>query len=136
MNRRTVSILVALAGVGALVLGGCAEIDAERQGTQLGEAICDLRTADNADDADQAIQDIQDELTDVSRIVGRGVDEDVSDIQENLDDLREHVVNGQQTLRDQDVNAIRRNVEDIADHVEGTQKAAYDGVAEGLADCS
>lgn len=136
MNRRTVLLLVAPVAVGAVVLAGCAEIEAERTGIDVGEDICDLRNADSEEEFTAALAFLQDDLVQLGRIVGRPVEEDLSDIQENLDDLREHTLEDHPTLRDQDVNAIRRNVEDIADHLEGAQKAAYDGVSEGLADCS
>ena len=129
---------LALLGAGALlsasVLGGCGTFRAERQGKQLGNAICDLKTADKGE-VQKAADKVQREMDDVSRIVGRPVQQDVSDINNNLSDLRTHVVNGNSLLVRQDVNAIKRNTAAVGRTLNGKAKAAYDGIQEGLGAC-
>jgi hypothetical protein len=126
---------VVVAATVAVGLFGCAEIKAERNGKDLGQAICDLEGADSVEEADEALADIRGEIEDLTRVVGRPVTEDLSDIEEQLDDLREHVPDNPE-LADQDVVLIQQNAADIADTLSGSRQAAYDGVVEGLGDCT
>jgi hypothetical protein len=126
---------VAVAVTLSLGLFGCAEIKAERNGVDLGRAICDLEGADSAEEADEALADIRSEIEDLTRVIGRPVSEDLSDIEEQFDDLREHVPDNPE-LADQDVVLIQQNSADIADTLTGARQAAYDGIVEGLGDCT
>jgi len=133
-HRKTIIGAVSLTITASLVATGCAGFRAERHGKDVGEAICDLEGADTPEEAGEAATDALAELEDAIRIVGRPVSEDVDDIQENLDDLTKHV--GQPALIEQDLAAIRRNVNAataVADH--STQRF-YEGVEEGLAECT
>jgi|RhiMethySRZTD1v2_1073278.scaffolds.fasta_scaffold550776_3 hypothetical protein len=135
MNRR-IGPTVALLAVAGLVLGACSgEIRAERQGKQLGQAICDVKGADNVEDAQRQLDQARREMDDLQRIVGRPVQEDIDDIQENLDDLVQHVADGNDALREQDISVIQRNIDAVREGLTGAVKAAYDGVLEGLGDC-
>ena len=129
---------LALFGAGvaltAGLLGGCGTFRAERQGKQVGDAICDLKTAGSGD-VQQAVDKVQREMKDLDRIVGRPVQEDVKDINNNLGDLRSHVADGNKLLAQQDVSAIQRNFQAVGRTLTGKGKAAYDGVQEGLGGC-
>ena len=129
--RRLVALGV-LVGLG-VACGG--ELRAERQGRQFGEAVCDVKSADDVDDARRQLEQAQRQMNDLQRIVGRRVDEDVEDIEENLNDLIAHVVDGNDVLLDQDIAAIQRNIDAVARTLTGKARAAYDGIQEGLADC-
>jgi hypothetical protein len=121
-----------------LLLAGAAcsgELRAERQGRQVGDAICDIRSADDADDAARQLDQAQRAMNDVDRIVGRPIQEDVSDIVENLDDLVEHRLDGQDALQEQDIAVIARNVDAVQRTLNGKAEAAYEGILEGLAAC-
>jgi hypothetical protein len=134
-SKRSGGMLAAIAA-GALLLGACGgEIRAERQGRQLGQAICDVKQADDADEAQRQLNEVEREMNDLQRIVGRPVDEDVDDIQENLQDLVEHVVDGNEALLEQDIAVIQRNVAAVGRTLTGKGEAAYDGIQQGLADC-
>ncbi len=134
-NKRLVGMLAAVAA-GALVLSACGgEIRAERQGRQVGQAICDITDADSLDDARQQLDQAQRQMDDVQRIVGRPIEEDVEDIDENLDDLVEHVEDGNDALLEQDIAVIQRNAEAVGRTLNGEAEAAYDGIQEGLAEC-
>ena len=134
--RKGIATTFGLLAVGSLVFSGCGTYRAERQGKQAGEAICDVKGADNADDAQRQLQQAQRQMNDLSRIVGRPVNEDVRDIQENLSDLVLHVSNGRETLQKQDIAVIERNIAAAEKTLEGKGKAAYDGIREGLAGCN
>lgn len=136
MTSKRLGGLVASVAIGSLLLGACGgEMRAERQGRQLGDAICDVKGADSADDARRQLDQAQREMNDLQRSIGRPIDEDVDDIQENLDDLVEHVVDGDDALREQDIAAIQRNIDAVGRTLTGKAEAAYDGIQEGLGDC-
>ena len=134
-NSKRTGLLIACVALGSIALGGCGQVRAERQGKQAGEAICDVKQADNADDARRQLEQAQREINDLQRIVGRPINEDVADINENLNDMVEHVVNGNDALLDQDIAVIERNIDAIRKTLTGKAQAAYDGVQEGLGEC-
>jgi len=130
---------VRLAG-GALALGlalaGCAGLRTERQGRDTGRAICDIKSADSADAARQALDKANQHFDKAKTITGRRVDDDVRNVQNNLNDLVNHVGDGQKTLAQQDIAAINRNVQQAVDTTTGLTRRYYQGVAEGLGDCT
>ena len=134
--RRSIAITIGLVAAGSLVLSGCGTFRAERQGKQAGEAICDVKGADNADDAQRQLQQAQRQMNDLDRIVGRPLNEDIRDIQQNLSDLVLHVSNGREVLQKQDIAVIERNIAAVEKTLSNKGKAAYDGVLEGLASCN
>ena len=126
--------------VGALALcaasvTGCGGFRAERNGKQAGEAICDLRNADDAEDAQEALDDANNALDDAARITGRPVNEDIQDIEENLRDLNEHAAEDQSGLARQDIAVIRRNVQSVIDVTTSRTQRFYQGLDQGLSDC-
>jgi len=134
--RRKPLAVVAAVAVGIVLLGACGtEIRAERKGKQAGQAICDVKTADNADDAQRQAQQAQRKLNDVSRYIGRPINEDLKDVNQNMTDLIEHKRQGNTALAQQDISAIQRNIEAVSRTLTGKARAAYDGMSEGLADC-
>ena len=135
-TSKRLGLVIGLLVGGSALVGGCGgEIRAERQGRQLGEAICDVTEADDADEAQRQLEQAQREMDDLQRIVGRPVDEDVDDIEENLADLVGHVADGNDALVEQDIAVIQRNVEAVGRTLTGKGRAAYDGIQEGLGDC-
>ena len=137
LKKRGLNLLAGLLGVGGVaLLGGCSgEMRAERQGRQFGEAICDVKESDDVDAAQRQLEQAQRQMNDLQRIVGRPLDEDVDDIQENLQDLVEHVVDGNDVLLEQDIAVIKRNVDAVRQTLTGEAQAAFDGIQEGLGDC-
>jgi hypothetical protein len=133
-HSRTVTA-VAVVVVGFL-LAGCAQYRIERKGKEAGEALCDLKNADSPEEADEALADVQDKVDDAVRIVGRPVGEDVDDIEENLADLAAHRIDDQDALAQQDIANIRRNVEAASSRARSSVERFYDGVVQGLGDCS
>ena len=134
--RRKLVLGAAIAGVSALFLSSCAEYRVERQGKVFGEALCDVKDADNKDAVQKALQDAKAQLDDAVRIAGRPIGEDVNDVEENLNDLAKHVVDNQPNLVQQDIAAIRRNVEAAVSGADGTVQRFYEGTVEGLGKCS
>jgi hypothetical protein len=132
MGRRRIT-LVALAVI-TVAGAGCAGFRTERQGRDVGRAVCDVKTADNADQAQRALDKLNREIEDAQRITGRPVKEDVRDIQNNLNDLTRHV--GQPALARQDLAVIQRNVQDVINTAPALTKRYYEGVNEGLGDCT
>ena len=75
-------------------------------------------------------------MNDLQRIVGRPIEEDVDDIQENLNDLRPARGRGRpRVLLDQDIAVIQRNIAAVARTLSGKGEAAYDGIQQALASC-
>ncbi len=134
MMRRAV-VVMALAALG-LGVAGCAGFRVERDGKDVGKAICDIKSADNTNQAQRALSKYQRNADKASRITGRKVGEDVQDIDNNLNDLVTHVSQGNKTLAKQDVAVIQRNVEQVAKNAPDLTKRYYEGVQEGLADCT
>jgi hypothetical protein len=132
---RATRVLAAVA-VGGLLAAGCAEYRIERNGKDAGEALCDLKDADSKEEVDKALDDVRKEVEDAQRIVGRPVSEDVDDIEENVADLAAHRIDDQELLAEQDIAAIRRNVEAVSNRTHGAAQRFYDGVVQGLGDCS
>ena len=132
---RATRLLVAVA-VGGLLAAGCAEYRIERNGKDAGEALCDLKDADTKEEVDKALDDVRKEVEDAQRIVGRPVGEDVDDIEENIADLAAHRIDDQELLAEQDIAAIRRNFEAASSRTRAAVERFYDGVVQGLGDCS
>ena len=132
-RRLTVFVAVAALGLGVV---GCAGFRTERQGRDVGRAICDIKQADNPDQAQRAVDKLNRHLEKAVRITGRPVSEDVRDIQENILDLIQHVNTRQSTLAKQDVAVIRRNVQTVIQQAPEQTKRFYEGVNEGFGDCT
>ena len=140
MNKQTIrksSFAVTGAVVaGALLLSACgADIRAERKGKKAGQAVCDVKTASSVDDAQRQADQAKRKLNDVQRIVGRPINEDLKDVNQNSTDLIEHVRQGNKALAQQDIAVIQRNIEAVSRTLTGKARAAYDGMQEGLAEC-
>jgi hypothetical protein len=125
-------------GIVALVMAvsACAGFRVERDGRKTGDAICDLKDAASASDAQDALADAQRWVEKATKITGRPVGRDVRDVDENLSDLVKHVSNGNSTLAQQDIAVIRRNVQSIIRVTSGHAQRFYQGVDQGLSNCS
>ena len=138
MARSRVRTLSTLA-VGAVLLvaaGACSQqAKAERDGRDLAEAVCDLRDAGDADAAKAARADIDDQLDDLVKRYGVATVEDRADIAENLADLAEHAVQGNEVLIQQDLAVLARSAENIRDDAGEVQGSAWNGFADGLQEC-
>jgi hypothetical protein len=135
MRRRSATFVGATVAL-AIGLGACAGLRTERQGRDVGRAICDIKTADNADQAQRALQQLNRHLDSAQRITGRPVESDVRDIRNNLNDLVTHVSKGRSALAHQDVVVIQRNVAAVVETAPALVKRFYQGVSEGLGDCT
>ena len=135
-TRRTVAALltVALAVAGATACSG--KYTAERDGKDLGQALCDLRESTNQEEAAAALQDVTDQLDDLAGRYTIFTAEDRADIDENLADFVEHVAQGNEALVQQDLAVIERSADNIRDDVNDVSAAAWDGFTQGLADCT
>ena len=129
MKARFVAV-IAMALLSAFALASCStQARAERKGKEAGDQICKAKNANNANDAQRHVNSANNKLNDLARFTGRGVKEDVRDLDRNLDQLSRG--NGSE----QDVNAIIRSVEDARASAKGNAVAAYDGMLEGLSNC-
>lgn len=128
--------LLAAAVVTAGLLAGCSpKYGAERDGKKLGEAICDLKTADSADAAQSAVDDINEQLGDLERRYSVWTAEDRARIDENLADLAGHVADDNQALEQQDLAVVTRNLAQARKDASEITEAAIDGISQGLDDC-
>jgi hypothetical protein len=130
--------LTAVAASFAVVLAvGCSQkYSAERDGKKLGEAICELRDADSPEAAQAALDDINEQLEDLGTKYTLYTAEDRADIQNNLADLYEHAIQGNTALMQQDLAVLERSANNIADDSNETVSAAWDGLLQGLGDCT
>ena len=135
MRRSTLSF--AFVAIAALVLLGCGQqYAAERDGQDLGEALCDLKDASTADEAQAALADVQSEVDSLASNYAVFTAEDRADIDENFEDLREHVSQGNEELARQDLTVIRRSLANVGDDLDDTSQAAWDGVRQAVDDCT
>lgn len=135
MNRRLIIAVAAFASI-ALVAGCSQKYSAERDGKKLGEAVCDLRDATTQDEADQALDEINDQLDDLSTKYAVFTAEDRADVQNNLADLAEHTIQGNEVLAQQDLAVLERSADNIAEDSNEVRSAAWEGLLQGLADCT
>ena len=134
-KARNVVAALAVAALG--VTAGCSQkYSAERDGKKLGEAICDLHDAETAEDAEAALADVNEQLDDLGNKFAMYTAEDRADIANNLADLAEHRVQGQPNLLRQDLAVLERSADNIREDVNETSRAAWDGVLQGLSDCT
>jgi hypothetical protein len=137
-NRRRLPVLTAaaLAVVVLLASPACArKYRAEQDGKDVGEAVCDLRDPSDEETARADLEDLNAEIDDLADSFALFTAEDRADIDENLTDLVEHTLQGNDVLIQQDITVIRRSLDNIRDDLGDTGRAAVDGILEGLDDC-
>jgi hypothetical protein len=135
MVRKSVAAIAVLALV--LIAAACSEkYSAERDGKKLGEAVCDLRDADSEEEVQEARDDINEQLDDLGGKYAMYTAEDRADVENNLADLAEHSIQGNDVLLQQDLRVLERSVENIADDTNEVADAAWDGFYQGLSDCT
>lgn len=135
MNRRLIIAVAAIASI-ALVAGCSQKYSAERDGKKLGEAVCDLRDATSQEEADDALDEINEQLDDLSTKYAVFTAEDRADVQNNLADLAEHTIQGNEVLAQQDLAVLERSADNIAEDSNEVRSAAWEGLLQGLADCT
>jgi len=135
IGRSTLSILVVVVAIPSLL--GCSQkYSAERDGKDLGEALCDLKNASTPEDAESALAEVRSEMDSLASNYATFTAEDRADIEANLEDLREHVAQGNQALVQQDLTVIRRSLGNVDDDLDDTSQAAWDGVKQAVDDCT
>jgi hypothetical protein len=127
--------IAALALAGALVFApACAKkYQAEKDGKDAGEALCDVRDADTKQEAQTALADFEKQVDDITANFSSFTAEDRADIREQVSDLAKHA--GDDLLAQQDVTVIRRSLENIKKDLGDTGQATVDGFFEGIDDC-
>lgn len=134
MTRRILALTLAISAVA--LIGGCSQkYSAERDGKKLGEAICELRDATSAEEAADARAEIDEQLDDLANKLALFTAEDRNDVQNNLADLAEHSIQGNDVLAQQDLAVLERSIGNIAEDSNEVSAAAWDGVRQGLSDC-
>jgi|SRR4051794_31988382 hypothetical protein len=130
-------IIALVAGAALLGSAGCGQrYSAERDGKKIGQAICDLRTAGSVEDAQSARNDINKQLDDLNRKFSLATAEDRRDVENNLADLAEHSVQGNDVLKQQDLAVLQRSITHISEDSNEVSRAAWEGVNEGLSGCT
>jgi hypothetical protein len=133
---RRSALTVMLTAIAAVSVFGCSQkYTAERDGKDLGEALCDLKDASTPEEAASALADVQSEMDSLASNYAMFTAEDRADIDENLEDLREHVAQGNEALIQQDLTVIRRSLNNVSDDLDDTSQAAWDGVKQGVDEC-
>jgi hypothetical protein len=137
MNRKTLACSIGSAGLALVLVAGCSEkYSAERDGKKLGEAVCDLRDATSAEEAEAARADIDEQLDDLASKHALFTAEDRNDVQNNLADLAEHAIQGNEVLAQQDLAVLERSVNNIAEDNNEVSNAAWEGFLQGVSDCT
>jgi hypothetical protein len=137
MPRKLLTTIVGISVAAVLVAAGCSEkYAAERDGKKLGEAVCDLHDADSQEDVEEARADIDEQLDDLAGKYALYTAEDRNDIQNNLADLAEHAIQGDELLMQQDLTVLERSADNIADDANEVSTAAWEGFLEGTSDCT
>lgn len=136
MTKPRISLAALVLATIAFAAGCSQKYSAERDGKKLGEAICDLREAESEADAQEALDDVNKQLDDLGNKYAFYTAEDRNDLQNNLADLFEHVIQGQPNLAQQDLAVLERSADNIREDVNETSRAAWDGLLEGLSDCT
>ena len=134
-GTRALAVGGALAAL-AFVAGCGKDLTAERDGRQLAEAVCDLRDATDAGAAETALADIEQQIDDIVREYGVATGEDRADISNNLADLAEHTIQGNEVLVQQDLTVMQRSAENIRDDSGEVQRSVWTGIAAGLEECT
>ena len=119
MTTPTRLALLATVGLALVAAPACARYQAEKDGQDVGEALCDVRDA-SADELDAALGDLQSALAELADDNALFTAEDRADIDENLSDLAEHVAAGSEELAQQDLAVIRRSLDNIEDDLSDT----------------
>jgi hypothetical protein len=133
-GRRVIAVAVTTV---ALFAAGCSQkYDAERDGKDLGQAVCDLRDASTQEEIDAALAEVNSQLDDMSSRYTIATAEDRADIDENLTDFVEHVSQGNDVLIQQDLAVLERSADNIKDDVNDVSEAAWDGFLQGLSECT
>ena len=130
------ALAVALLVLVGLTTGCSQKYSAERDGKKAGKAMCDVRNADNLDDAKAAADRVQKQLDDLASKYALYTAEDRQDIQNNLADLAEHGIQGNNQLANQDLAVLQRSAENIRNDTSEVSQAAWDGILEGLSTCT
>ena len=135
MRKYVIGGVVMLALV--VSMSSCAKkYSSERDGKKLGEAICDLRDATSQDEVDEALDDIDNQVGDLARKNTIFTAQDQRAVDENLADLAEHAAQGNTELLQQDLAVIQRNLQQARSDLNDSDRAALDGLQQGLADCT
>jgi hypothetical protein len=136
-TTKSTALVLSIAAVLMVGAAGCSQkYGAERDAKKAGQAVCDISDADSADKAQAAVDDAQSQLDDLGSKYALYTAEDRQDIQNNLADLAEHAIQGNDLLVQQDVAVLRRSVENVRNDTSEVSRAAWDGFLEGLSDCS
>jgi hypothetical protein len=134
--RRLIILTVAALGV-AVVLSGCGEkYAAERDGKELGQAVCDLRDADNEQETDEAQAEVNDKLNDLIEKYAFMTADDRQQLEDTLDQLRGNVADQNFGLAQQDLATLEADVNDIRERANEVSRAAWDGFSQGVSDCT
>ena len=136
MSKPRFLIAAVVIGAVAITTGCSQKYSAERDAKKVGEAICDLRDAENQDEATEALEDIDEQLNDLGNKYAMYTAEDRADVNNNLADLAEHAIQGQPTLAQQDLTVLERSVNNISEDLNETSQAAWEGLLEGLSECT
>lgn len=135
-SNRRIALAVAALSVLVLTVSGCArDLRAEMDGKKAGEALCDLRNAEDGAEREAAAADLEKQLDDLNTKYAVFTAEDRADIRENLSDLAEHITDGNTTLAQQDLAVLRRSFGNIRDDVSDLGQAAVDGFFQGIDGC-
>lgn len=134
---RTRTAVLAGAAVALAVAAGCSEeLQAESDGRDLADAVCDLRNIGDGVSASDAVAEIQSAIDALIEEFGVATADNRSAVSDTLDALAGHAEEGDRVAVQQDLAELRSMAEDIGDDLGQVQEAAWSGFSAGIEECS
>ncbi len=96
----------------------------ERDGKDLGQALCDLKSASTGRELQSARAKVRSEIDSLASKYATFTAEDRADIEENVSDRRGHDAQGNEQLVQQDLTVIRRSLSYVAHDLDDTSQTA------------
>jgi hypothetical protein len=130
-------MILALAAVAVLALAGCSEkYNAEREGKDLGKAVCDLRDAETEQEVEEARAKVDEELDNLIEDYAFMTADDREALEGQFAQLQENVGERNFGLAQQDLALMQATVTGIRENVNEVSRAAWDGFQQGLSECT
>jgi hypothetical protein len=133
---RNIALAVVAATMPVLLAGACStKYTSERDGKALGQALCDLKDAENADERQSALDDIDSELENLENEYAFYTSEDREEFQSNLKSFESNVEAKDLSALQEDLASLDSSAKDVASNAGEVTQAAWDGLRQGLSNC-
>lgn len=132
-----VGVAAAVAAVAALALAGCGQqFQAERDGRDLGRAVCDLRDAGDAEAAKAALDDVLSSLDRIADRYGAVTASDRAELRSGLQQVADDVTAGDLDAARADLESVRRSADGIQTQLGDASDAIWTGFTDEVGSCN